>query len=183
MKIFALKSALTTSFITVPSLTISIRWFYLLAQPETSINIGTIAFTIVSFVFAGMVIILKPHDMLLGNATIPVLLCCFGPLWNPMAVSVLALIILLSSCSFKKLQYRSQTLLQSTLKFQLVFLFALDAFAPSISNVFLFALSFLMTLVPLSSPEPEFTINNIEANDFLLKALDKINSEKKLTKT
>jgi len=99
-----------------------------------------------------------------------------------MIFRVLALLLLLSSCSFQNIWTRSPTVFATTLKFLLIFLFTIDIIAPSISTFYLISINVLFSLAPLSSPEPKFIEDNIQTNDYLLKTLNKMSEEDQLNK-
>lgn len=162
LKALTIRLMVVVEFALVPCLGISTRWFYLAAtDPLNYFSIGTLMCTVPAFILACANILLEHEWKLLGKVTIPSILCCIGPKWNIVPVSLTALMLVLTRLNFKGHIGSSTNPIATTFKFLIVFTFALHALTPSISIPFFLFFVFIIAMIPIVSPEPEFIGNNI----------------------
>lgn len=141
-------------FILVPCLASSMRWLYSsMTDPANYFSIGLLLSMVIAFILTCISIFLNSYGILLARKTIPILLLCFGTQWNIIFVKIIAFFLVSSCLELKKDIITSINPLTTAFKFLLVFIFALDAFTPSIGNAFFFIFVFIITLMPFASPE------------------------------
>jgi len=148
--------------ITVPCMLADIRWIYFVyIDPANHLNIGLLVFVIIAFCLACTGIFLDSYGMLLNYVTVPVLLCLVGVEWNIIVLKVASLLMLFSQLEFIGQFGVSTNRVATVFKFLLVFVCALDIFLSNISNTFFLMYVFVIVMLPITSPEPEFITDNI----------------------
>jgi hypothetical protein len=126
---------------------------------SAGINIGLLVVIILSTLLLAIRIVVYPYNMLFGNVTIPVILCCLGAQWNGTLLQLIgALMVLVSfnTCSL----FDRITLFDRALRWLTGLLFLLDLLAPSISLLFFAILNCSVIVMLISFPEPEVQIDS-----------------------
>ena len=135
----------------VPTLVVGLRWIYIsFTNPSGTINIGLFSFTVITFLYSIVTILLDSDNFILGRITIGVVFCCFWLDWNAIIVQIIGLLLMLSSVSEDSFSKRSANPFVLSMKLLLIFIFFEDAIMPNISVTFMTLFTVLLALVPFS---------------------------------
>jgi len=97
LKKLTLQLMIIFEWVTVPCMTTTIRWIYLvITDPGTSLSIGLLVLYSIGFSLACTGVLLDPCGMLLRYATIPIIIFIIGPQWNNIAFSVISMVLIIS---------------------------------------------------------------------------------------